>query len=134
MSDLCLDIFGNKLLLESVAPSMNNEENSSHSDKDAIKETSLTQTYQPDSITKNKAQENVIKKLSEVLYFLGHVQIKNEESLMNIKIPLEDLLSSLKYLPTEPSFDTLPTEIKTQILSYLCKAGSFVTATVCHEW
>jgi len=134
MSDLCLDIFGNKLLLESVDPSMNNQENSLHSFKDAIKETSLVQSYRPDSIPKNKEQENVVKKLSEVLYFLEHVQIKNEESLMNIKIPLEDLLSSLKYLPTEPSFDKLPTEIKTQILRYLCKSGSFVAATVCHEW
>ena len=53
---------------------------------------------------------------------------------MNVKKPLEYFLSSLKYLPYEPSFEILPTEIKTDILSYLCDKGAFVAASVCQEW
>ena len=38
--------------------------------------------------------ESFLKKLKTV-------QIKNKESLVNIKKPLDDLLSSLKYIPLE---------------------------------
>jgi len=69
-----------------------------------------------------------------VINFLEHVQITNEESLVNISKPLDDLLSSLKYLPTQQFFTNLPMEIKINILSYLCDAGSFIAASVCQEW
>ena len=52
------------------------------------------------SIT-NEEQVKVVKKLEEVLNLLKHVEIKNKESLSYISKPLDDLLSSLKYLPTE---------------------------------
>ena len=66
-------------------------------------------------------QEKVVEKMKKVLNFLEHVQITNQETLVNISKPLDDLLSSLKYLPIEPFFTNLPIEMKTDILSYLCK-------------
>ena len=82
----------------------------------------------------HKEQERVIQKLKEVLNFLESTQIKNEESLENLNKPLDDLLNSVKYLPTEPSFDIVPAEIKTDIFSFLCNTGVFVAASVCTQW
>jgi len=82
----------------------------------------------------NKEQEKVIVKLEEVLSFLKSVQIKNEEALDNIKKPLQELQSSLKYLPIDQSFDILPVELKTGILNYLCDTQAFTVASVCQEW
>ena len=82
----------------------------------------------------NHEQERVMGKLEDVLKFFRGNQIKNEESLMIINEQLDTLMSSLKYLPTEPSFDSLPTEIKTGILSYLCDTSAFVVASVSQEW
>merc|ERR1719186_1956609 len=79
----------------------------------------------------NEEQESVIKKLEGALSFLKNVKIKNKESFVNVKKPLNDFLSSLKYLPSEPSFEMIPTEIKTNILSNLCDTGAFVAASVC---
>jgi len=82
----------------------------------------------------NSEQVRVIKKLEEVLNLLRNLTIKNEESLTALDKPLDDILSNLKYLPTDPSFDILPTEIKTDIFSYLCDSRAFVAASVCQEW
>merc|ERR1719186_1019943 len=84
----------------------------------------------------NHEKERVIIKLEEVVNFLRHKEIKNEECFINIKKPLDDLLSSLKYLPFDKHFDNLPTEIKTNILSYcdMCDYEAFVAASVCKEW
>lgn len=76
----------------------------------------------------------VSDKLEEMLKFFRQAPIKNEDSLTNINVQLEDMKSSLKYVPTEPTFDSLPTEIKTDILSYLCDSGTFVSASVSQEW
>ena len=84
--------------------------------------------------TINREQENVIKKLEEALNTLRQIEIKNEDSFDIVNEPLDDFLSKLKYLPTNPSFDILPTEIKTDIFSYLCDSGAFVAASVCYEW
>jgi len=84
----------------------------------------------------NLEQEKAIVKLEEILAFLKTVTIKNEESLAIIQRPLEDLQSSLKYLPVDPSFDILPTEIKTKILKYhsKCDNEAFMVASVCQQW
>jgi len=82
----------------------------------------------------NEEQESVIKKLEEALGFLKIAKIKNKESFANVKKPLEDFLSSLKYLPYEPPFEILPPEIKTGILGYLCDKEAFVAASVCQDW
>ena len=82
----------------------------------------------------NEEQLKVVKKLKEVLHILTHVKIKNEESLGYISKPLDDLLTSLKYLPADPPFISLPTEIKTDILGYLCNSGTFLASSVCQEW
>jgi len=82
----------------------------------------------------NVEQKKVIDKLEEVLSFLKGVHIMNEEALVNIKKPLDDLQSSLKYLPTGSSFNRLPKELTTYILSYLCDSESFKAAAVCRLW
>ena len=82
----------------------------------------------------NEEQVKVVKKLEEVLSILKHVEIKTTESLIFIKKPLDDLLSSLKYLPTDPPISSLPTEIKSDILGYLCDSGTLIASSVCHEW
>jgi len=79
-------------------------------------------------------QAKIVEILRKVANFLENVQIMNEDSLVNISKPLDNLLSSLKYLPIEPFFTNLPKEIKTDILSYLCESGAFVGASVCQEW
>jgi len=79
-------------------------------------------------------QEKIVEKMKKVLNFLENVEITNEESLVHVSKPLDNLLSSLKYLTMEPFFTKLPMEIKTDILSYLCDAGAFVAASVCQEW
>ena len=82
----------------------------------------------------NKERKKVIAELEEVLNFLKGAQITDEHVLNNIKEPLSDLRSSLKYIPTETPFEMIPTEIKTKILSYLCDTNAFTAASVCAEW
>ena len=82
----------------------------------------------------NKERKKVIAELEEVLNFLKGVQITDEHVLNNIKEPLSDLRSSLKYIPTETPFEMFSTEIKTKILSYLCDTNAFTAASVCAEW
>jgi len=79
-------------------------------------------------------KEKMVEILRKVANFLEHVQITNEDALVNIRKPLDNLLSALKYLPSEPFFTFLPTEIKTGIMRYLCESGAFVSASVCQEW
>ena len=68
-------------------------------------------------------REKVIDKLEEMLKFFRDAEIKNDNSLININEQLDDVISLLKYIPSEPSFDSLPREIKTDILNHLCDAG-----------
>ena len=82
----------------------------------------------------NKEQKRVINELEEVLNFFKNTQIKNYEDLEIIKKPLDDIKSSLKYIPTEPLFETIPSEIKTKILSCLCDSNAFIAASACVEW
>ena len=82
----------------------------------------------------NKEQERVVKKLELALEILRSIEVKNEESLAVISEPLDFILSNLKCLSVGPSFDTLPTEIKTDIFSYLCDSGAFIAASVSQEW
>ena len=82
-----------------------------------------------------KKQDEIVKKLKMALNFLEEVNIEDDESLINISKPVEDLLTSLKYFPTNSlTFCKLPTELKTEILSYLCDPGAFLAASVCQEW
>jgi len=79
-------------------------------------------------------QNKVIEKLEEVLLFLKSTPIKNDEALISIKRPLNQLQSNLKYLPTEQSFNNFPAEIKRKTLDYLCDSHAFTSASVCQEW
>ena len=76
-------------------------------------------------------QNKVIEKLEEVLLFLKSTPIKNDEALIYIKKPLNQLQSNLKYLPTEQSFNNFPAEIKRKTLDYLCDSHAFTSASVC---
>ena len=71
-------------------------------------------------------REKVIDKLEEMLKFFRDAEIKNDNSLININEQLDDVISLLKYVPSEPSFDSLPRKIKTDILNHLCDAGAFI--------
>merc|ERR1719186_1327939 len=82
----------------------------------------------------NQEQEEVIKKLENVINFLRKYQVKNEECFVNIKDSVDNVLASLKFLPTEPSFDILPMEIKAHIFSYFCDSRALVASLVCQEW
>ena len=79
-------------------------------------------------------REKVIDKLEEMLKFFRDAEIKNDNSLININEQLDDVISLLKYVPSEPSFDSLPREIKTDILNHLCDAGAFIAVSVSQEW
>ena len=79
-------------------------------------------------------REKVIDKLEEMLKFFRDAEIKNDNSLININEQLDDVISLLKYVPSEPSFDSLPRKIKTDILNHLCDAGAFIAASVSQEW
>jgi len=69
------------------------------------------------------------------LVFLKVYALYNtEEDLVNIRQPLEDLNASLKYLPIESFFNSLPEEMRTHILGYLCDGGAFLAASVCQHW
>ena len=83
----------------------------------------------------NKDKDRVIEEFEQALNFLKGVEIKNEEDLLNIKKPFNDLKSHLKYFPNGPFFNNVvPTGIKLYILSYLCDSSAFVSASVCQEW
>jgi len=75
-----------------------------------------------------------VEKLKETLNILDNINVKNEDSLEYIKEPIDDLMSKLKYLPVEPSFDILPPEMKTKILGYLSTNEALTAASVCQEW
>ena len=79
-------------------------------------------------------QNKVIEKLEEVLLFLKNAPIKNDNALDFIIRPLNDIQSCLKFLPTEPSFEMIPVEVKKNIFDYLCDSNAFIVASVCQEW
>ena len=81
-----------------------------------------------------KEQKVAIDNLEAILHFLKSVQIKDDDIIVNIKKPLDNLKSSLKYIPTESFFETIPTEIKTKILNNLCDSNAFIAAAVCLDW
>ena len=56
------------------------------------------------------------------------------ESIHVIDKPLDDLLCSLKYIPTNNYFNIIPVEIQKHILSYLCISGTFICAAVSENW
>jgi len=87
-----------------------------------------------ETLTPNEKKKKAIDKLEEVLNILKYSDIKNEETLTCMDKPLDDLLSSLKFISIDSSFNKLPAEIKTNILSYLCDSGAFVAASVSKEW
>ena len=99
-----------------------------------MKKTKFEEVDESQTDKDNFKQAKVIAKLKQALNILESVQIKNEDSVDILDKPVDELLSFLKYLPTEKHFSILPIEIRTDILSHLCHNGSFVAASVCQEW
>jgi len=79
-------------------------------------------------------KENLVEDLEKALDIIKHAPVHNKETFINLRQQLDNFLSSLKDLPVGTSFKDVPTEIKTQILNYLCDDGAFVAASVSKEW
>ena len=90
-----------------------------------------------DSTSETPSMENkqkAIDKLKTVLNFLTHSEIQSDEAIVCFDKPLEDLLSYMKNIPVNSSFDNLPTEIVEKILNYQCNNTTFMAAAVCQRW
>lgn len=96
----------------------------------------ISENAKEGSNEEDSEMESVIKTLKKMTDFLERNKIKNTDVVGSVKEALANMASSMKFVAIDqgPSFNDLPPELTTMILSSLSVQSKLVVASVCQNW